>query len=115
MATADQCESALKWLATRLAEVDPELRARHVVQRTLACRVLDLDVVFLATLTSEGIQELRRVDGATAERAQVRLAAQSDDLIALVDGELAVPTAWATGRLRVQASPMDLLKLRALL
>jgi hypothetical protein len=32
-----------------------------------------------------------------------------------VEGELSPPIAWATGRLKVQASPLDLLKLRALL
>ncbi len=45
----------------------------------------------------------------------MRLAAASDDLLALVDGELSPPMAWATGRLKVQASPLDLLKLRALI
>ena len=115
MATVEDCERALQSLADRLAEVDPEIRARHVVTRTLACRVPDLDVVFLARLCDEGLAELRCSDGADADGAQVRLAAASDDLLALVDGELSPPMAWATGRLKVQASPMDLLKLRALL
>ena len=39
----------------------------------------------------------------------------SDDLIALLAGELSPPTAWATGRLKVEASVLDLLKLRTLL
>lgn len=115
MASVQQCDRALRSLAERLAAVDPELRARHVVTRTLACRVPDLDVVFLATLNEDGLVELRHSDGDSEQRAQVRLAARSDDLLALVDGELSLPAAWATGRLKVQASPMDLLKLRALL
>lgn len=115
MATVQQCEQALTTLAERLADVDPEVRAKYVVTRTLACRVPDLDVVFLATLNDEGIEELRCTDGASTEGAQVKLAADSDDLLALLEGELSPPLAWATGRLKVQASPLDLLKLRSLL
>lgn len=115
MASVHECEQALRSLADRLAAVDPEVRARFVVTRTLACRVPDLDVVFLATLNDEGLEELRCRDGGDSDGAQVRLAAASDDLLALVEGQLSPPLAWATGRLKVQASPLDLLKLRALL
>lgn len=115
MASLQECEQALLSLKERLAAVDPEIRSRYVVTRTLACRVPDLDVVFLATLNDEGIEQLRRMDGSDTDGAQVRLATASDDLLALVDGELSPPMAWATGRLKVQASPLDLLKLRSLL
>ena len=115
MATVQDCERALLSLADKLAAVDPEVRAKYVVTRTLACRVPDLDVVFLATLNDEGIERLRCTEGSGTDGAQVRLAADSDDLLALLEGELSPPVAWATGRLKVQASPLDLLKLRALL
>jgi predicted lipid carrier protein YhbT len=115
VASVQECEQALQSLADRLAAVDPEVRERYVVPRTLACRVPDLDVVFLATLNDEGIEELRCSSGNDGNRAQVRLSTSSDDLLALVEGELSAPVAWATGRLKVQASPLDLLKLRALL
>lgn len=115
MASVQECEQALLSLADRLAAVDPEVRSQYVVTRTLACRIPDLGVVFLATLNDEGIEELRCNDGKDTDGAQVRLAADSDDLLALVQGELSPPMAWATGRLKVQASPLDLLKLRALL
>lgn len=115
MASVQECEYALQSLAERLASVDPDVRAKYVVTRTLACRVLDLDVVFFATLNDEGLEELRCSDAASTRGAQVRLAADSDDLLALIEGELSPPVAWATGRLKVQASPLDLLKLRALL
>lgn len=115
MASVQECESALLSLADRLAAVDPGVRARYVVTRTLACRVTDLDVVFLATLNDQGIEQLRCSDRGSSEGAQVRIAAGSDDLLALLDGQLPAPVAWATGRLKVQASPLDLLKLRALL
>jgi putative sterol carrier protein len=36
----------------------------------------------------------------------------SDDLLALVAGQLKVPAAWATGRIKVEAGVRDLLTLR---
>jgi len=115
VASLEQCQSALQSLVDRLAAVHPDIRGRYEVTRTLSCRVPDLDVVFLATLNDSGIEDLRRCSGSDTDGAQVRLAAQSDDLVALVDSELSAPTAWATGRLKVEASVLDLLKLRTLL
>jgi predicted lipid carrier protein YhbT len=112
VATVEQCEQALRSLAARLAAVEAETRARHVVQRTVTCRVTDLDVVFRARLDEHGLQDVEQVDDPSA---QVRLATSSDDLVALVDGRLGVPSAWAAGRLKVEASVLDLLKLRSLL
>lgn len=115
MATLQECELALRSLADRLAEVPAEVRGKHVVSRTLSCRVPDLDVVFLATLGDDGIEGLRHEPGQSTAGAQVRLAAASDDLLAMIAGELSPPAAWATGRLKVEASVLDLLKLRTLL
>lgn len=113
MATQEAVEDAVRALLDRLADVEPEVRRKYALERTVACRVRDLDIVLLARLDEDGtVQDL-----STAERgdAQVKLAANSDDLIALIEGRLAVPTAWATGKLRIDASMLDLLKLRALL
>lgn len=115
MASVEECERALQALADRLADVPPHVRGKYVVSRTLACRVTDLEVVFLASLGDEGIEGLRWEAGTSTAGAQVRLAAQSDDLLALIDSRLSPPAAWATGRLKVEASVLDLLKLRTLL
>ena len=115
MASLPECEQALQSLADRLAELPADVRGRHVVARTLACRVTDLDAVFLANLGEDGLEQLRCLHGTDTAGAQVRLAARSDDLLALVAGELSPPAAWATGRLKVEASVLDLLKLRTLL
>lgn len=112
MATIDEVWTTIHALVARLDALEPEVRARYVVERTLSCRVYDLDLVFVARLSEDG---LRDVHTEAADRAQVRLSCSSDDLIALAEGRLAIPTAFATGRLRVQAGPMDLLKLRQLL
>ena len=113
MATLQECEQAVAALVERLAEVDPDVRRKYAVERTVACRVPDLEVVFLARFDDDGtITDLQVAESGTA---QVKLSASSDDLIALIEGRLAVPTAWATGKLKIDASMFDLLKLRALL
>ena len=38
----------------------------------------------------------------------------SDDLVAMVDGRLKVPSAWASGRIKIGARKMDLLRLRSI-
>jgi hypothetical protein len=112
VATSAEVETAVRALAQRLADVDPELRRRYSADRTVSCRVPDLDVVWSARLCDEGLCGLT---DAGDERAQVRLSVSSDDLLDLTAGRLAVPVAWASGRLRVQAGPLDLLRLRAVL
>ncbi len=116
MASLRECEAALRDLAARLAAVDPDLRRRHAVDRTVSCRVPDLAVVFHVRLTDGSVIDLHcRGERDTSGPAEVRLTALSDDLVALATGALAPPAAWATGRLRVEAGVLDLLRLRTLL
>jgi predicted lipid carrier protein YhbT len=116
VASLQECEAALQDLATRFAAVDPELRRRHAVDRTVSCRVPDLAVVFHVRLTDGSVVDMAcRPEQEGVAPAQVRLAAASDDLVALVAGDLTPPAAWATGRLTVEASVLDLLRLRSLL
>ena len=116
MASLQECEAALQDLAMRFAAVDPELRRRHAVDRTVSCHVPDLAVVFHVHVVDGSVVDMAcrpAQDG--AGQAQVRLAAASHDLVALVAGDLTPPVAWATGRLTVEASVLDLLRLRSLL
>ena len=115
MASVEECQEAVRLLFERIAAVDPEVRSKYVVNRTVCCRITDLDVVFHARLADEGLSDLRCEDGNGTDGAQVRLATASDDLLALIAGTLSPPVAWATGRLKVEASVLDLLKLRTLL
>ena len=116
MASLQECEAALQDLATRFAAVDPDLRRRHAVDRTVSCHVPDLAVVFDVRLTDGSVVDMAcRPEQDDVTQAQVRLAAASDDLVALVAGDLTPPVAWATGRLTVEASVLDLLRLRSLL
>ena len=112
MASVDECESALRELATMLRAVDHDTRQQHAVDRTLSCWVSDLKEVFTGRLGADGLTDLRR--GGQHE-GQVRLRVNSDDLVALTKGDLSFPVAWATGRVKVDASIGDLLRLRSLL
>src|SRR5262249_19736693 len=61
----------------------------------------------------------RRVPGPGGERseppAQVRFTAKSDDLVAIADDPGSIGRAWLRGRLKVDASIWDILRLRKIL
>jgi alkyl sulfatase BDS1-like metallo-beta-lactamase superfamily hydrolase len=111
MATAEECEQAFDSLADRLAENDAETRKRNSLDRSLSCSLPDIGVTFAAHLKDGLLTDIRRVDDATAE---VKLTLSSDDLIALVDGELKFASAWANGRIKIDARVLDLIKLRSI-
>jgi SCP-2 sterol transfer family len=112
MASLAACRAAVKDLAELLSSADDDVR-KHVEDRTLSCRISDLDVVLSGRLSDGKLVDLTtRVQ---TEQAQIRLACTSDDLIELVNGTLGFPHAWATGRLKLNASFRDVYKLRALL
>jgi predicted lipid carrier protein YhbT len=109
MASIDECEQALHTLAERLRGADSATRHTASVDRTVSCTLRDLDVVFAARLSDGQLGDIRKAD--TAE-AQIRITLSSDDLLALVAGTLNMASAWATGRVRIDASMRDLLRLR---
>lgn len=111
MATVAQCRAALDTLAAKLATPGRH-PARRRPERTLSCRVRDLDVAFAGVLRDGRLSDVREDPGA---RGQVRISVDSDDLVALAEGRLGFTAAWTGGRLRVDASVTDLLRLRGLL
>lgn len=117
VATLRDCRAALSTLALRLSAVDGDVRRRHAADRTLSLRLTDLDSGFRGRIADGALVEVQSVDGTPTDgvRAQVRLTCSSDDLLALSDGTLLAGAAWASGRLRVEASPLDLLRLGTLL
>lgn len=113
MATVEETRSALERIAARLTKVDADALAKHVVERTISCRVPDLGLIFLTRIHKGGLDDFQTVE--TADTAQVRLTVNSDDLVALATDELHVAKAWAAGRLKIEASLGDLLRLRKIL
>jgi hypothetical protein len=116
MASVKDCEGALRRLAASLAEVDPELRARHLPTRRVACRIKDLDVVYVARLDEAGVRGLAPASpvGEIPADTEVKVTVTSDDLMALANGEDDVLQAWLRGRVQISAPMRDMLRLRAL-
>ena len=111
MATVAECEQALRELAMRLASADDGARAKANLDRTVSCTLRDLPVIFGGRLHDGDLTDIRQVKTADA---QVRMSMSSDDLVKLVNGGLHLGAAWATGRVRVDASVRDLLRLRTI-
>ncbi len=112
MATVEECEAAMHKLADRLKSPDGAHARGRLIDRSISCHLRDLDVTFGGQLRGGDIIDIRRTpqpDG------QLKLTTTSDDLVALVDGRLNFATAWASGRLKIDASVFDLIKLRGLL
>ncbi|QFG20070.1 SCP2 sterol-binding domain-containing protein [Actinomadura sp. WMMB 499] len=113
MANEQDCRAALDKIVARLAEVDADRLAEHAVERTISCRVPDLDLAYRTRLHADGLDPVWPDDDPRG--AQVRLTVGSDDLVALAHDELNPAKAWATGRLKIEASIGDLFRLRKLL
>ncbi|MBU2670132.1 SCP2 sterol-binding domain-containing protein [Actinoplanes bogorensis] len=111
MATVDECRQALHDLAARL-EKNAETRGKLDFDRTLACRVPDLETAFHGRLNDGLLTDIADGDD---PKAKIALIANGDDLLALVGGRLDVTRAVASGQVKIKANPFDLLKLRKLL
>lgn len=114
VATLEQCRAAVEELARRLATLDHDRRREHARDRTVSCRLPDLDVTFHGRLHEGHLVDVTTSSDRHQTPADLRLRLSSDDLVALVDGSLPVAQAWATGRLKIDASLRDLLRLRSM-
>ena len=113
MASVEECRVALDDLIAALASVDPVLRAKHVPERTVACRVDDLDITFVGRLDEHGLHDL--VESADDSKGvDVKVSMSSDELVALAERRDDFLHAWLRGRIQVSASMRDLLRLRSL-
>jgi hypothetical protein len=108
----DECLKALKGILGDIAS-NP---AAAGLDRSLSCRLTDLQEVVLGRLNSGSVRDLRVVaEGPDVPKADIRLTMTSDDLVALTEGQLHFGQAWATGRLKLEAGLRDLLRLRKIL
>lgn len=114
MATAEECRKALEGLTARISGMSADDRAAFLADRTLSCEIPDLGVTFMTRLGPDGADPVREA-GAGDGAAQVRFAANSDVVVSIADDPGSFARAWLTGRLKVQASVLDLLRLRKLL
>lgn len=111
MATLEQCRLALEELASRLSATDA-VRRQGDLDRSVSATLPDLGVTFSGQLRDGSMHDLTT---SPSPKAQIRFTMSSDDLVALTDGSLPLPAAWASGRVKLEAGILDLMKLRSLL
>ncbi|QFZ77171.1 sterol-binding protein [Streptomyces fagopyri] len=115
MATTEECRAALDKLSDNLAGAEGDVRGAAALDRSLSCRITDLDITFVGRLEDGRIEVLDTISGPPREKAQIRLTMSGDDLIAMVNGNLHFAKAWGSGRVKLEAGLLDLFRLRSLL
>ncbi|MFJ4890498.1 SCP2 sterol-binding domain-containing protein [Streptomyces sp. NPDC088788] len=115
MATIEECRAALDKLSDTMASAEGDVRSAAALDRSLSCRVTDLDVTFVGRLKDGRIEVLDTLQGPPPDKSQIRLAMAGDDLVAMVDGRLNFAKAWGSGRVKLEAGLRDLFRLRTLL
>lgn len=111
MASVEECEQAFHGLAAKLAGAHPDARRKASFDRSLTCTLRDLKVIFAGQLRDGELLDIRQVDKSDG---QVKMTMTSDDLLKLVSGDLPLGSAWASGRVKIDANVFDLLKLRSI-
>jgi predicted lipid carrier protein YhbT len=114
MASAEECREALQALTGRLGEMNEKERSSFFSNRTFSCHVTDLGVTFVTRITENGAEPVKEV-GPDEPPADIRLTANSDDVVALSATPANIARMWMAGRVKIQASIRDLLALRRLL
>ncbi len=112
MATIDECITARHGVLGPIASS----KAAEGLDRSVSCRLTDLDQVLLGRLSAGAVRDMHPVpDGPAVPKADIRLTMTSDDLLALTRGDLSFARAWSSGRLKLDAGIRDILRLRSLL
>jgi hypothetical protein len=112
MATQEACFAAICTVVAKFNDLDVGAKRKKIPQRTVGCTLLDLDLTYLGNLEGGYLVDVRET---RVHVSDMRLICVSDDLIAIVDGDLKFSHAWSTGRIRLDASMRDLIRLRSLL
>ena len=113
MKSAEECREALQKLAGRLAELNPDDRDEYFGNRSISVTIPDLGVTYVTTLGS-GDDPVREVAPGEPP-ADIRLTANSDEVVSLAESPANIARAWMAGRVKIEASMRDLFRLRKLL
>lgn len=113
MNSAEECRQALQKLASRLAEMSPADRDAYFGNRTISVTIPDLGVTY-ATILGSGNDPVREVAPGEPP-ADIRLTADSDEVLSLAESPMNIARSWVAGRVKVEASMKDLFRLRRLL
>ncbi|MFD9130135.1 SCP2 sterol-binding domain-containing protein [Kitasatospora sp. NPDC059571] len=115
MASTEECREALEQFGRNLAGAQGDAAKAAALDRSVSCHLTDLDLTFTGRLRGGRITDIVEQPGPPATKADIRLTMAGDDLVAMVGGRLGFASAWASGRVRLEAGFRDLLRLRTLL
>ena len=113
MNSAEECREALQKLAGRLSELNPADRDEYFGNRSISVTIPDLGVTYATTLGG-GNDPVREVAPGEPP-ADIRLTANSDEVVSLAESPMNIARAWMAGRVKIEASMRDLFRLRKLL
>ena len=111
MATEAAVRAAIDALRARVNAARPE-GSVDIPDRSILCIVPDLGTAFRTQLHQGKLGEIEPV--ATDAAADARLTARSDELVALLEGRSNVAAAFLLGRIKIDASPADMMLIRKL-
>jgi SCP-2 sterol transfer family len=114
VATKQEVEAKLRELIARLAgtETAQDKLARSMPEtKVIAVTVPDLPAEYWTTM--EG-GRMDRLHGGVPDHADITIRIASDDLVSVADGATSFFSAFVSGRIKIEASVSDLLRLRRL-
>jgi hypothetical protein len=113
MITAQECQEALAKLAGRLSELSPDERDNYFGNRSISVTIPDLGVTYVTRLGTGEDPVREAVPGEPP--ADIRLTANSAEVLSLADSPMNIGRSWVAGRVKIEASVRDLFRLRKLL
>jgi SCP-2 sterol transfer family len=114
VATKDQVSKAIERLMARLDGNEESVRSAIPDRKVMGCLVTDLDMSWYSVI-EDGHVSAPTQSAPPGERVAVLLKLRSGDLIDLVEERSTFMSAFLSGKVRVDASLTDLLRLRTLL
>ena len=113
MATKAEVTKALERMMARLDGNDGAVRTAIPGRKVLCCRVPDLDAAWFSVIEDGHVSP--PAETPVPDTVDVTLQVGSDDLVELAEERASFLSSFLSGKVRVQASMMDLLRLRTLL
>jgi hypothetical protein len=114
LATKDEVSRAIERLMARLDGNEDSVRSAIPDRKVMGCLVTDIDVSWYLVI-EDGHVSPPTETAPPGEPVAVLLKVRSDDLVDLVEERISFMSAFLSGKVRVDASLTDLLRLRTLL
>jgi SCP-2 sterol transfer family len=114
VASKAEVQKQLGVLLERLTANHDNVRSAIPDRKVLRCEVTDLDTVWYSVIDAGKVSRPTE-QPPSDEEVDITLRIGSDDLVDLIEGRQSFLSAFASGKVKVDASIMDMLRLRALL